>query len=172
MKKALLLDWIGVLVKEKEGNKNRRNELYTRLLKKETSKEEVEELVESFEKYNKLWSIIPDLSKHYRICVVNNGPKETMEFWDKHFNYSKYMKFVNSEVIGIEKPDPEIYQIACKEINVNTHEVIYMDDHSGFPKETIDLGMKFIHWTSFEKGFKEFLDYIKEQDGLDFTRIS
>lgn len=96
------------------------------------------------------------------MCVVNNGPKETMEFWDEYFGYSKYMKFINSDIIGIEKPAAEIYKIACDEIGVNSSEVIYMDDHCGFPEETLKLDMKFIQWVSHDKGFNEFKEYLKK----------
>ena len=119
MIKGILFDWVGVLVKEKPNLKERREELYSKLIRKEASCKDVEELVMSFEKYSPLWSSLDELSETYKMCVVNNGPKETMEFWDKHFGYSKYMKFINSGEFGIEKPDVRIYDFACKEIDVS-----------------------------------------------------
>lgn len=67
--KGLLFDWIGVLVTEKPNQKKRRDELYNKLLKKEASRDEVEELVQSFEKYDPLWSFLEELSKTFKnVC--------------------------------------------------------------------------------------------------------
>lgn len=77
------------------------------------------------------------------------------------------MNFVNSEIEGVEKPQPDIYKIACKRLGVKTDEVIYMDDACGFPEETEKLNMKFIHWDSTDNGFDKFKQYL-----IDYTEIS
>lgn len=76
------------------------------------------------------------------------------------------MKFINSEQVGISKPNPQIYKIACNLIDVRPEEVIYMDDNCGFPKETEELNMEFIHWDTFDSGIKKFRYYLETKLGL------
>jgi hypothetical protein len=37
-----------------------------------------------------------------------------------------------------------------------------MDDSCGFPEETEELNMKFIHWNTTEDGFSKFKKYLNE----------
>jgi HAD superfamily hydrolase (TIGR01509 family) len=83
------------------------------------------------------------------------------------YGYTEFMDFVNSEIEGVEKPQPEIYKIACKRLGVKTDEVIYMDDNCGFPEETEKLNMKFIHWNSTANGFEKFKRYLSEHTEVD-----
>lgn len=167
MIKAILFDWNGVLVEPKEEMRKRANCIYNKILKNTASEGEIVEIVECFKKYEPLWQLLPILKKHFKMCVVNNGPKETFKYWDKYYGYSEYMDFVNSEIEGVAKPYPEIFEIACKRLNVNTDEVIYMDDNYGFPEETERLNMNFIHWDSTENGFRKFKEYLKNHLDID-----
>ncbi len=36
-----------------------------------------------------------------------------------------------------------------------------MDDIFGFPEETINLNMQFIHWDALDNGFHKFCEYLK-----------
>ncbi|MBZ9687435.1 HAD hydrolase-like protein [Clostridium estertheticum] len=167
MIKAILFDWNGVLVEPKEEMRTRANCIYDKILKNTASEGEIIEIVKCFKKYEPLWESLPILRKHFKMCVVNNGPKETFKYWDKYYGYSEYMDFVNSEIEGAAKPFPKIFEIACKRLRVNTDEVIYMDDNYGFPEETKKLNMDFIHWDSTENGFKKFKEYLKKHLDID-----
>lgn len=161
MKKAILFDWHGVLVFNKMGMESISNEIYHKVISNSATDSEIIQLINSYEKYNPLWSALPKLKAHFKMCVVNNGPSITFPYWDKYFGYSKYMEFINSEIVGVSKPKPEIYKIACDTLSVKTDEVIYMDDSCGFPKETLDLKMDFIHWDTLENGYYKFSEYLK-----------
>ena len=63
---------------------DRRKELYSKLLQNTATESEIIESVKSFKKYEKLWSILPILKKNFKMCVVNNRPKVTYEYWDKY----------------------------------------------------------------------------------------
>ena len=165
--KAILFDWNGVLVETKEEMKEKANYIYGKILENTATEDEVIEIIKCFKKYEPLWELLPILKERFKMCVVNNGPKETFKYWNKYFGYSEYMDFVNSEIEGVAKPNPKIFEIACKRLGVNTDEVIYMDDNYGFPDETKRLNMKFIHWDSTENGFKKFKAYLKECLDID-----
>ncbi|CAE6501879.1 unnamed protein product [Rhizoctonia solani] len=53
--------------------------------------------------------------------------------------------FVDSSVVGSRKPEPEIYQYACKANGVNPNEVVFLDDLGINLKTAQQLGMKTIH---------------------------
>ena len=161
MIKGILFDWHGVLVENNSSNKITEN-IYKKLLQNTATKDEIVEIVMSYKKYEPLWEVLPILKKHFKMCVVNNGPKATYNYWDEYFGYSEFMCFVNSEIEGVQKPQPEIYRIACKRLGVESNEVIYMDDSCGFPEETEKLNMKFIHWKTPADGFREFKNYLRE----------
>ncbi|WP_160672458.1 HAD family hydrolase [Clostridium sp. C8-1-8] len=162
MIKGILFDWHGVLVEKDKSGNERMGYIYNRLLQNRATKEEIIELVTSYKKYEPLWAVLPILKEHFKMCVVNNGPKATFHYWDQYYGYSEFMDFVNSEIEGAEKPQPEIYKIACKRLGVQPNEVIYMDDSCGFPQETEALNMKFIHWNTTKDGFREFKKYLNE----------
>jgi FMN phosphatase YigB (HAD superfamily) len=159
--KAILFDWHGVLVFNKRGMESITNEIYEKVISNSATESEIIHLVNSFEKYAPLWDLLPELQKHFKMCVINNGPSITFPYWDKYFGYSKYMEFINSEMVGVAKPHSEIYKIACEKLSVETDEVIFMDDNFGFPEETINLNMQFIHWDTLHNGFHKFCEYLK-----------
>jgi HAD superfamily hydrolase (TIGR01549 family) len=162
MIKGILFDWHGVLVENNSSNGERTKNIYNKLLQNTATKDEIIEIVTSYKKFEPLWEVLPVLKKYFKMCVVNNGPKATFNYWDKYYGYSEFMEFINSEIEGVEKPQPEIYKIACKRLGVEPSAVIYMDDSCGFPKETEKLNMKFIHWNTTKDGFKEFKRYLNE----------
>ncbi|CAE6465471.1 unnamed protein product [Rhizoctonia solani] len=52
--------------------------------------------------------------------------------------------FVDSSVVGSRKPEPEIYQYACKANGVNPNEVVFLDDLGMNLKTAGQLGMRTI----------------------------
>ncbi|WP_228731212.1 HAD-IA family hydrolase [Clostridium zeae] len=157
-----MFDWHGVLVESDEGKSERTKLIYSKLMENTATEDEIIEIVKSYKKYEPLWELLPTLKQYFKMCVVNNGPKATYDYWDKYYGYSEFMGFVNSEIEGVEKPEPEIYKIACEKVGVNTDEVIYMDDSCGFPEETEQLNMNFIHWDSTENGLKKFKEFLEK----------
>ena len=144
MVKGILFDWVGVLVMPTS-------------LEGIQSTNSPEEIVDSLEIYQPLWDILPALQEKFALCCVNNGPMKTISYFEAKFGISAYMPFVNSEQEGMMKPYPEIYRRACALIEVDTFEVIYLDDSGPeLPSETLDLGMNFIHWPDPESGFAKF----------------
>jgi putative hydrolase of the HAD superfamily len=52
--------------------------------------------------------------------------------------------FVESSVLGLRKPDPRIYEIACERIGVSPGEVVFLDDIGRNLKTARELGMSTI----------------------------
>ncbi len=49
--------------------------------------------------------------------------------------------FVESAVVGLRKPDPRIYQLVCRELDVTPAEAVFLDDIGGNLKAARALGM-------------------------------
>ena len=49
--------------------------------------------------------------------------------------------FVESAVVGIRKPDPRIYHLACEQLGVAPAEAVFLDDIGGNLKAARELGM-------------------------------
>jgi putative hydrolase of the HAD superfamily len=49
--------------------------------------------------------------------------------------------FVESAVVGIRKPDPRIYLLACEQLGVRPPEAVFLDDIGSNLKAARDLGM-------------------------------
>lgn len=49
--------------------------------------------------------------------------------------------FIESSVVGLRKPDPRIYQLACEQIEVPPAQVVFLDDIGRNLKAARELGM-------------------------------
>jgi epoxide hydrolase-like predicted phosphatase len=49
--------------------------------------------------------------------------------------------FIESAVVGLRKPDPRIYQLACRELDVTPPEAVFLDDIGSNLKAARALGM-------------------------------
>lgn len=103
-----------------------------------------------YEKFTPLWNMLPDLKKRYSLAIINNGNALAKNYWDKRFDYSVFDLFVNSAIIGIRKPSPQIYLFACQKLNVKPQECLFMDNKEEYIKTAKTLGMKTIWWKPSE----------------------
>ena len=65
------------------------------------------------------------------VCIVTNLTTQFQLLKIKKLKLESYIScLVSSEEVGVEKPDPLIFQIALKKLNVTVNEVIMIgDDH-------------------------------------------
>lgn len=183
---TILFDMVGVLLFQKdtykprtinEINANNIEKLYNHvddlLLIKDIKKKlhladkQIEEALpyipEKFEKFKGLWDELPELKKHFRLAIINNGNHIAWRYWRKRFNFGIFELFVNSAQEGIKKPDPEIYLTTCKRLGVDPSSCLFMDDKKVNIEAARKLGMKVLWWDkkkSREKNLKSFLNLI------------
>lgn len=72
--------------------------------------------------------VLETLSAHYPMVLVSNfyGNVETVL---KDFGIDKYFKkIVESAVVGVRKPDPEIFRIGVRDLNLPADEVLVVGD--------------------------------------------
>ncbi|MBK5239669.1 MAG: hypothetical protein JJD95_00435 [Clostridium sp.] len=70
---------------------------------------------------------------------------------------------IYEKVISNSATESEIIHLvnSCEKLSVETDEVIFMDDNFGFPEETINLNMQFIHCDTLDNGYHKFYEYLK-----------
>ena len=63
--------------------------------------------------------------------------------------------FIESSVVGLRKPDPRIYALACQRLAVNPDEAVFLDDIGGNLKPARAFGMKTIKVVTPEGALSE-----------------
>ena len=103
-------------------------------------------------------------------CITNNvqsgeGPGMA-QTTDKAAKVSEIMEFfdiaIESSKVGIRKPNPEIYLMACKQLGIEPVEAVYLDDLGINLKPARALGMTTIKVLTAEQA----LDELESQLGL------
>lgn len=184
MIKAILFDLVGVLVFKREGyipttpdeiNTQNIENLFNhvddqRLLrdikdKLNLSDDEIKKALpyipSKFEKFDKLWEILSNLKKTYKLAIINNGNSIALQYWKEKFDYSIFDLYINSGEIGLRKPDPKIYLLTCKKLDVKPEECLFMDDLLENIKTAKQLGIKTIWWNRNENKEKLLTEFKK-----------
>jgi len=79
---------------------------------------------------------------------------------DRHGLRQHFDHFLESSVLGIRKPEPEIYRLALREIGVEAEETLFLDDIGSNLKTARALGMQTIKVDEPEQALRELEDVI------------
>lgn len=124
----------------------------------------IEKIVNKYEPFKELWSILSKLKKHYKLAIVNNGTAFTLPGFDKKLNFKKYFDlFVSSAKEETKKPESKIFLTTAKRLKVAPERCLFMDDSLQNIEGAKKLGMATIYWENPQTGFikfKEFLNII------------
>ena len=187
MIKAILFDMVGVLIFKKDGyspttfdeiNAQNIENLFNHLddkkliedikeklkLNDEEIKRAIPLIPAKFERFNKLWNLLPELKKKYKLAVINNGNSIALGYWKEKFDFSIFDLFINSAEEGIKKPDPKIFLLACEKLKVKPEECLFMDDSLENVESAQKMGMKIIWWNR-EENKKDLLSKFTSQYG-------
>ena len=141
-------------------------------LEKNSLEKALECIPKKFEKYDKLWKLLPEIRKKYDLAVINNGNALAMKYWNQDFDFSIFNFFVNSAQEGIKKPDPGIYLLTCQKLDVNPKDCLFMDDTFENVEAAQTLGMATVWWNkdnSREENLNQFLQLIDYKLNNQFT---
>ena len=118
-------------------------------------------IVNKYEPFQKLWDLLLELKKYYKLAIINNGTALTFSQFDKKLNFKKYFDiFVSSAKEGIKKPDSEIFLIAACRLGVDPKRCLFMDDSHSNIEGAKYIGMQTILWPNKEEGLKKFIELI------------
>ena len=110
------------------------------------------------------------ISEEYAVgCITNNvnsgqGPgmaKSEKKADEIQEVMDSFGTIIESSKVGIRKPDPRIYQLACEEIGVSPKECIYLDDLGINLKPARALGMTTIKVISAEQAISELENHLR-----------
>jgi len=75
--------------------------------------------------------------------------------FDEHFD-----AIVESAKVGLRKPDPRIYELACQRLDASPHECVFLDDLGINLKPAKSMGMATIKVTSADQALDELEDIL------------
>jgi epoxide hydrolase-like predicted phosphatase len=85
---------------------------------------------------------------------ASDAPDESRERRDFELR-ALFHAFVESAVVGLRKPDPRIYTLACRELGVVPERAVFLDDIGANLKAARALGMHTIKVESPEQALSE-----------------
>ena len=109
------------------------------------------------------------IGKHYKTgCITNNirrDQSEKVEAITAPFAevMNSFDVVIESSIVGIRKPNPEIYRLACHELGVQPNEAVFLDDLGINLKPARALGMKTIKVTSGDQALTELEAILKRR---------
>lgn len=106
-------------------------------------------------------TFVKDLkAKGYGVYILSNYPRSLYEATKEALKATTYADGrLFSHMVGLTKPEKEIYEYLLNEYDLNPDECLFLDDNAANIKAAEELGIHGIHFTSFEKAKSEMRKY-------------
>lgn len=75
-----------------------------------------------------LVEIIQKLKPNYKIALISNYPSHLRGKLEKQNLTNLFDEIIISGEVGYQKPQPEIFMLLCKKLNITPSELIFIDD--------------------------------------------
>ncbi len=131
-----------------------------------------------FNEFRKIWnriftentevtSLIPALSRKYRIFLMSNTNRMHFDYIKKQFGIIKrFDRIFTSYEVGERKPHPRIYEEAIKAAGAEPSDIVFIDDREELAEGARRLGIRAIQFKNITQ-LKE--DLIK--NGIELTNL-
>ena len=109
-------------------------------------------------------SFLRELKSDFKLgCITNNVKPSSEENTDNETKeaMSIFDHVIESSIVGIRKPNPEIYMMSCDALNVSPFQCIYLDDLGINLKPARELGMTTIKVIQPEDAIQEVRNLLK-----------
>ncbi len=109
-------------------------------------------------------SFLRELKSDFKLgCITNNVKPSSEENTDNETKeaMSIFDHVIESSIVGIRKPNPEIYMMSCDALNVSPDQCIYLDDLGINLKPARELGMTTIKVIQPEDAIQEVRHLLK-----------
>ena len=109
-------------------------------------------------------SFLRELESNFKLgCITNNVKPSSEENTDNETKeaMSIFDHVIESSIVGIRKPNPEIYMMSCDALNVSPDQCIYLDDLGINLKPARELGMTTIKVIQPEDAIQEVRNLLK-----------
>jgi epoxide hydrolase-like predicted phosphatase len=88
------------------------------------------------------------LRPRYKTGILSNSMVGAREREQAAYGYMDFMDdIVYSHEVGLLKPDPRIYLLACERLGVQPGEAVFIDNHEPCVQGARDVGMHGVHFT-------------------------
>src|SRR3989338_4124044 len=89
------------------------------------------------------------LKDRFRLAALTTISKEWFDWKKERFNLDNYFSvYVSSGYSGLAKPDPKIYDLVLKELEVDAQKCIFIDDKEMHLAPAKEKGMMVIRFTN------------------------
>lgn len=103
-----------------------------------------------------IFTLLELLHNNYELGIISGNIKERISFLDEKYNFRKYFDWeVYSFDVGVNKPDPKIYQEALMKTKELSSKCLYIDDKDIFIEPAKKLGMHTILFKNYEVLLKD-----------------
>ena len=109
-------------------------------------------------------SFLRELKSDFKLgCITNNVKSSSEENNDNETKeaMSLFDHVIESSIVGIRKPNPEIYMMSCDALKVSPDQCIYLDDLGIILKPARELGMATIKVIQPEDAIQEVRNLLK-----------
>tara|TARA_A100001011_G_scaffold296704_1_gene309263 strand:+ start:1139 stop:1753 length:615 start_codon:yes stop_codon:yes gene_type:complete len=109
-------------------------------------------------------SFLRELKSDFKLgCITNNVKSSLEENIDNETEeaMSIFDHVIESSIVGIRKPNPEIYMMSCDALKVSPNQCIYLDDLGINLKPARELGMTTIKVIQPEDAIQEVRNLLK-----------
>ena len=109
-------------------------------------------------------SFLRELKSDFKLgCITNNVKSSSEENTDNETKeaMSIFDHVIESSIVGMRKPNPEIYMMSCDALNVSPYQCIYLDDLGINLKPARELGMTTIKVIQPEDAIQEVRNLLK-----------
>ena len=87
------------------------------------------------------------IGKHYRVALLTNNVKE-WGGWRDLYPTDLFEIVIDSSEVGIRKPDPAIYRLACEKLGVSPGRTAFVDDIETNVEGAREVGLTAIRFTT------------------------
>lgn len=124
----------------------------------------LDDLVSRFEANNSIWSVIKDIKNKYKIGLLTNMYTGMLDAIKKRklLPDVEWDIEIDSSIVSLQKPDPEIYKLAQIDADVKAEEILFVENSIGNVEaaKTLDWQTFLYDSGDYEKASKELLEFM------------
>ncbi|MGE5312604.1 MAG: HAD family hydrolase [Acidobacteriota bacterium] len=102
-----------------------------------------------------------ELKPRYKLAILSNIHADILDELIGKENRALFDAEALSYKLGVVKPSPEIYQMAAEMLEVEPKECVFIDDKQHYCAAAEEVGMKAIHYASFEQCKRELQELLR-----------
>jgi putative hydrolase of the HAD superfamily len=108
---------------------------------------------QAFTPIEETYRLLEELNGRYRLAMLTNATKYSVDELDKKIGHKRFFEvIVDSSVVGMVKPDKEIYLHTCRVLKLKPQQCVFVDDLLENIEAAENLGFHTVHFTQPKKG--------------------